>query len=315
VILSIFLSVVSCHVLSKRSLLGEGPHNHDLHHQAQGHGGQQRTGERSASVAAIQAPEGYLPPYEDYHDEPLGGYKGQGQHGDYEAEDQQRLDGEQVSEVSGEEEVQGQYGVSEAECDDQQGQYKEKGGSGEESQGQSGDNHQSYEEKPLPIGNNVEEKQSDSEKSSEKDDYSVDDQTTEHQTTLLDYEEVTSQYDNTLNLIKQTDNITEGNLLAEESREERSDSAEKESPVDSKTSNDPPSDSVKNTDSNSSAPLETTDDSNKSANIKNYNAEEGIEAQECPGVSIERCVKVCPGTTLRVYGACVNGCAERCSSS
>merc|ERR1711935_966163 len=32
----------------------------------------------------------------------------------------------------------------------------------------------------------------------------------------------------------------------------------------------------------------------------------------CPAGSIEECVKVCPGTPLRVYGACVNSCAERC---
>merc|ERR1711935_673218 len=50
-------------------------------------------------------------------------------------------------------------------------------------------------------------------------------------------------------------------------------------------------------------------------NSKDKNAEEGIKEQECPGGSIEECVKVCPGSSLRVYGACVNGCAERCSSS
>jgi len=35
--------------------------------------------------------------------------------------------------------------------------------------------------------------------------------------------------------------------------------------------------------------------------------------QTCPGGSIERCVSVCPGVTARVYGACVHGCANRCS--
>merc|ERR1711892_1583889 len=32
----------------------------------------------------------------------------------------------------------------------------------------------------------------------------------------------------------------------------------------------------------------------------------------CPGGALEECVKVCPGPTLRVYGACVRGCADRC---
>jgi len=32
----------------------------------------------------------------------------------------------------------------------------------------------------------------------------------------------------------------------------------------------------------------------------------------CPGDSMTVCVSVCPGTTARIYGACVQGCAERC---
>ena len=36
------------------------------------------------------------------------------------------------------------------------------------------------------------------------------------------------------------------------------------------------------------------------------------DTSTCPGDSIEACVEVCPGTTARVYGACVNGCANRC---
>ena len=34
--------------------------------------------------------------------------------------------------------------------------------------------------------------------------------------------------------------------------------------------------------------------------------------RECPGGSIEQCVGVCPGSSIRVYGACVGGCADRC---
>lgn len=34
--------------------------------------------------------------------------------------------------------------------------------------------------------------------------------------------------------------------------------------------------------------------------------------RECPGGSIEECVGVCPGSSIRVYGACVGGCADRC---
>lgn len=32
----------------------------------------------------------------------------------------------------------------------------------------------------------------------------------------------------------------------------------------------------------------------------------------CPGGSVEVCVTVCPGSSGRVYGACVQGCADRC---
>jgi len=32
----------------------------------------------------------------------------------------------------------------------------------------------------------------------------------------------------------------------------------------------------------------------------------------CPGGSVEACVGVCPGSSPRVYGACVQGCADRC---
>ena len=34
--------------------------------------------------------------------------------------------------------------------------------------------------------------------------------------------------------------------------------------------------------------------------------------RQCPGGSIEQCVGVCPGSSVRVYGACVGGCADRC---
>jgi len=35
----------------------------------------------------------------------------------------------------------------------------------------------------------------------------------------------------------------------------------------------------------------------------------------CPGGAVEVCVGVCPGTTARVYGACVQGCADRCAEA
>jgi len=41
----------------------------------------------------------------------------------------------------------------------------------------------------------------------------------------------------------------------------------------------------------------------------------GETARQCPGGSIEACVGVCPGSTVRVYGACVGGCADRCPDS
>jgi len=41
----------------------------------------------------------------------------------------------------------------------------------------------------------------------------------------------------------------------------------------------------------------------------------GAGERQCPGGSIEACVAVCPGSTVRVYGACVGGCADRCPDS
>lgn len=38
----------------------------------------------------------------------------------------------------------------------------------------------------------------------------------------------------------------------------------------------------------------------------------GPAGGECPGGDIEACVEVCPGTSTRVYGACVRGCDKRC---
>ena len=38
----------------------------------------------------------------------------------------------------------------------------------------------------------------------------------------------------------------------------------------------------------------------------------GSGSRQCPGGSIEQCVSVCPGNSVRVYGACVGGCADRC---
>ena len=41
----------------------------------------------------------------------------------------------------------------------------------------------------------------------------------------------------------------------------------------------------------------------------------GPGSLQCPGGSIEACVSVCPGSSVRVYGACVGGCADRCPDS
>merc|ERR1711892_283706 len=38
----------------------------------------------------------------------------------------------------------------------------------------------------------------------------------------------------------------------------------------------------------------------------------GEDTKVCPGGSLDICVSVCPGITARVYGACVQGCADRC---
>ena len=39
----------------------------------------------------------------------------------------------------------------------------------------------------------------------------------------------------------------------------------------------------------------------------------GEDTKVCPGGSLDICVSVCPGITARVYGACVQGCADRCT--
>merc|ERR1712106_298158 len=38
----------------------------------------------------------------------------------------------------------------------------------------------------------------------------------------------------------------------------------------------------------------------------------GEDTKVCPGGSLDICVSVCPGITAGVYGACVQGCADRC---
>ena len=35
-------------------------------------------------------------------------------------------------------------------------------------------------------------------------------------------------------------------------------------------------------------------------------------ALQCPGDSLTACVQVCPGSSARLYGACVQGCGDRC---
>ena len=34
----------------------------------------------------------------------------------------------------------------------------------------------------------------------------------------------------------------------------------------------------------------------------------------CPGDDLSLCIGVCPGSSIRVYGACVQGCAIRCDN-
>merc|ERR1712130_904449 len=52
-------------------------------------------------------------------------------------------------------------------------------------------------------------------------------------------------------------------------------------------------------------------DGDYEAPAPNYSSGAG-GARQCPGGSIEECVAVCPGSSVRVYGACVGGCADRC---
>ena len=50
----------------------------------------------------------------------------------------------------------------------------------------------------------------------------------------------------------------------------------------------------------------------QSAGSRQSTSGSGSGSRQCPGGSIEQCVSVCPGNSVRVYGACVGGCADRC---
>jgi hypothetical protein len=41
-------------------------------------------------------------------------------------------------------------------------------------------------------------------------------------------------------------------------------------------------------------------------------AEAAAAAHECPGGSLTDCVDVCPGSSAKIYAACVHGCGNRC---
>jgi len=378
VILSICLSVVSCHVLTKRSLLGGDPnghahgHKHQEHAKGQVHGEQQSNGQRVSGrrgrEEADQAPEGYLPPSDDYQEDSLGGNQGQGQCGDsdseydYEYDDQQGQYGER-----------GQYG--------EQGQYGEKGhyddeGSGEGAQkhyGESQDYTDYYDEEPLPTGNNVEEEQSETTDNVDEGNPAVEsygapagDATKDIDSSSSDSVENNDQYNSPILDEASEDSVENDNQYSSPVQDAaNSDSVENIDQYSSPTSDEaytsfsasngrqgsnpprknnqgptindsiPPNEAVVKyrSPSNSHNSLFQRRNRNKpgpssQTSFQRFNpyrngfpfqsiagrpAGGNNSEQECPGGSIEECVKVCPGTTLRVYGACVNGCAERCS--
>merc|ERR1711915_655759 len=53
-----------------------------------------------------------------------------------------------------------------------------------------------------------------------------------------------------------------------------------------------------------------TDDTYGAPGLSDYTEDPTIL---CPGGDLTACVKVCPGITARIYGACMVGCADRCS--
>jgi len=77
-------------------------------------------------------------------------------------------------------------------------------------------------------------------------------------------------------------------------------------------------------DSNSDTTEETTnstdEDDSKDTEAPSGEASEAFKTYSslspaisiCPGGTVEECVGVCPGSSPRVYGACVQGCADRC---
>jgi len=316
------LSVVSCHALTKRSLLGGDPnghahgHKHQEHAKGQVHGEQQSNGQRVSGrrgrEEADQAPEGYLPPSDDYQEDSLGGNQGQGQYGDseydYEYDDHQ-----------------GQYG--------EQSQYDNEGSEegAQETYGHSQNYPDYYDEEPLPAGKIVDEEEYESEdyydeffpagKIVEDEESETDDNVAEENSAIESYgapaDDTESEIDSsTSDLVENDDqyNSPISDATNFDSDEYSSPNNRHDTVSQRRNRNKPGSSSRGNG-------FPFTNIAGRPAggrkaegnNSKDNNADEGIKEQECPGGSIEECVKVCPGTTLRVYGACVNGCAERCS--
>ena len=64
--------------------------------------------------------------------------------------------------------------------------------------------------------------------------------------------------------------------------------------------------------------METADNAEQDGNEPNIsddnlnNSSLSAAIKICPGCSMTVCVSVCPGTSAKIYGACVQGCAERC---
>jgi len=104
-----------------------------------------------------------------------------------------------------------------------------------------------------------------------------------------------------------------------ENSEEESDD-DNESPKEINTSEDDgDADKEQNTNEAYPSPLIMSDSANENGNtpddkLSGLSSFSSLSAsiKICPGDSMTVCVSVCPGTTARIYGACVQGCADRC---
>merc|ERR1711935_54662 len=194
---------------------------------------------------------------------------------------------------------QGQYGDSEYEYDDQQGQYGEQGQYDDESseegaQGQYGNSQNYpdyYDEEPLPAGKNVEEEESETEDNVDEENPAVesygapaDDAESDIDSSTLDLVGNNDQYKSP---ISDATNLDSDEYSSPNNRHDTvSQKRNRNKPGSSSRGNGFPFTNIAGRPAGG-------------RKAEGDNSKEGIKEQECPGGSIEECVKVCPGTSLR----------------